>query len=382
MARWLIALAVLLVSAFPDWVKASQPAKAVPSPADVLIFNNGDRLTGKLLRAVEGNVVFRSDMAGELTIPFSKVKELHSGSAFVALREGKPGRTKPVGTGVVTVESGNLLLAQPGKAAETIPAKQLAFLIDEQSYAREIEGHASFRRGWSGSATAGLTLVRSTETATTFTGAANFVRQIPTVAYLPKNHRTTLNLTETYGTNATPVIPQTTPPSPSTVVQTSIFHADGERDQYFNPRLFALTDVSFDHNFSQGLQLQQLYGIGFGWTPLQDGRQQIDVKADLHYEKQQFLNRGSNLDIVGSIFQENYRRTLPHKIALTQWANVLPAWNDLVAYSANAYVGLTMPVLRRVSVSLSATDNYLNNPSPGYRTNSVQFVTGVTYAIK
>lgn len=368
------------------------PSKPAP---DVLVFTNGDRLTGKLTSATGENVNFHSDMAGDLTIPFSKVKELHSGTEFVALHKGTPGKIKPAGTGTVTFADDNVTL-QPGTGpAQTLPAKDLGFLIDVPTYAREVDHNASFRQGWKGSATAGLTLVRSTVTETTFTGALNFIRAEPTVAYLPNRNRTTINISETFGTDSTPVIPQPNPasPLPATVVQTSIFHADTERDQYYTPRLFALGDVSFDHNFSQGLQLQQVFGAGAGWTPVQDEKQQLDLRVDVHYEKQQFLPTAvgapaangqtqDNLNLVGSTFQENYRRTLPRKFQLTEWANILPAWNDQQAYTANAYLALTMPLFKRLGATVSATDNYLNNPSPGYRTNSVQFVTGLTYVIK
>ena len=375
-----------------------ETGSAAPRPApkptpDVLIFANGDRLTGKLERATAGNVVFKSDMAGELTIPFKAVKSLQSGSEFVALKKGVPGKIKPAGTGTVAFADNTVTLTRGTEAAQTLPADQLGYLIDVPSYAKAIDHRAGFREGWNGSATVGLTLVRSTEASTTFTGALNFVRAIPTVAYLPNRNRTTINIVESYGTNTSPVIPQTTPPTPPVVVQTSIFHADSERDEYFTQRFYALGDMSFDHNFSQGLQLQQVFGLGAGWTPIQDDRQELDLRADVHYEKQQFVPNAvgipgvkgvpqDNLNLIGSTFQENYRRTLPRKFVLTEWANILPAWNDPQAYTANAYLSLAMPLFKRLSANISATDNYLNNPAQFYRTNSVQFVTGLTYTIK
>jgi hypothetical protein len=363
------------------------------APPDVLEFTNGDKLTGKLERATGGNVVFKSDMAGELTIPFSKVKSLTSGSEFVALKAVKDGRIKPEGSGVVAFAGSNVILKPNTGEEHTLATKDLSYLVDVPTYAKAVDHRAGFRQGWTGTATAGFTLVRSTQTSTTFTGALNFVRTIPEVTYLPNRNRTTINVTESYGTSSTPIIPQTNPPSPPDVVQTSIFHADSERDEYYSPRLFALADLSFDHNFAQGLQLQQVYGIGTGWTPIQNAKEQLDLRADIHYEKQQFLPTGvgvvgsngevqDNLDLVGSTFQENYRRNLPRKFVLTEWANILPAWNDREAYSANAYLAVTMPIFKRLSATLSGTDNYLNDPSPGYRSNSVQFVTGVTYTIK
>ncbi len=393
LSPWLAAQAQTTV---PEQETAKpQPAAPVTgSLPDVLVFTNGDRLTGKLERAAGGDVVFRSDMAGELTIPLGKVKELRSGSQFVALRKGDTKRNAPVGAGTVTFTGDQVEIEPNNRAPEHLPAAQLGYLIDMPTYARAVDHHAGLLEDWSGAATAGFTLVRSTEKSTTFTGALNFVRTVPDVSYLPLRNRTRVNVTETYGTEATPVIPQTAPPSQPSVVQTSIFHADSERDGYFSSRLFFLGDLSFDHNFSQGLQLQQVFGIGFGWTPYKGERQELDLRVDTHYEKQQFLptvlgtaNSANgaaqdNLNLVGSTFQENYRRTLPRKFMLTEWANILPAWNDRRAYTANAYLALTMPLFKRLGATVSATDNYLNNPSPGYRTNSVQLVTGLTYTIK
>lgn len=388
---------LLLAGAIGAAGQAPSPVKAAP---DVLIFTNGDRLTGKLERATGGTVVFNSDMAGELTIPFSKVKQLESGSEFVALRKGVPGKIKPAGTGAVTFADNTLTLQRGTEPAQTLRVGDLGFLVDVPSYSREIDHRAGVRQGWTGAASAGLSLVRSTETSTVFNGALNLARTIPTVPYLPNRNRTTINVMESYGTNRTPVIPQTVPPSPPVVVQTSIFHADSERDEYFTQRFYALADLSFDHNFSQGLQLQQVFGAGAGWTPVQNDRQQLDLRADVHYEKQQFIATPGTVvtsalgavtilspaqddfNLIGSTFQENYRRNLPRKLVLTEWANILPAWNDAQAYTANAYVALAMPLFKRLGANISATDNYLNNPSPGYRTNSVQFITGLTYTLK
>ena len=44
--------------------------KAKPAP-DVILFTNGDQLTGTVERGVGDNIVFKSDMAGELTIPLA-----------------------------------------------------------------------------------------------------------------------------------------------------------------------------------------------------------------------------------------------------------------------------------------------------------------------
>ncbi len=49
--------------------------RAAPAP-DVIIFTNGDQLTGKLLREVDGSVTFHSDIAGDVTVTWDKIKSI------------------------------------------------------------------------------------------------------------------------------------------------------------------------------------------------------------------------------------------------------------------------------------------------------------------
>jgi len=80
------------------------------------------------------------------------------------------------------------------------------------------------------------------------------------------------------------------------VTVTSIFHTDAERDEYFSPKFFALAQTAFDHNYAQGLNLQQVYGGGIGWTAIKSGRQELDLKGTVQYEKQVFQDAASNQD--------------------------------------------------------------------------------------
>ena len=214
----------------------------------------------------------------------------------------------------------------------------------------------------------------------------------PPTTYLPLRYRTTGNVSESYGTLTTvaPPPPVTNPPTVYPTVKTDIFHADLERDEYFSPRLFALVDASFDHNYSQGLPLQQVYGGGVGWTPLKRPRQQLDLKADGHYEIQYFIQPAltvppaapvPDVTLFGSTFAETYHRTLPRKLVFVETGVYLPGWTNTDAYSASITGTLTLPLFKRLNASVSTTDNYLNNPAPGVLRNSYQFVTGLTYTL-
>ncbi|HEY0308406.1 MAG TPA: DUF481 domain-containing protein, partial [Acidobacteriaceae bacterium] len=322
--------------------------KAKPEP-DVILFTNGDQLSGTLLRGVGDSVVFKSDVAGEITVPLAKIKELRSTGSFAVLRKGRLVSRTTVETGTLDVRDNEVTVAYPTNPPETLPVKAVAFVIDQTTYDHELQRLPGWRYGWNGTVTAGASFVRSTNNGSTFNGALALVRAIPTVPWLPARNRTTFNMAETYGKLSEPVIPPTDPPTPDTVVKTNIYHTDAERDEYFTQRGYGLVQMAFDHNFAQGLQLSQSYGGGVGWTLIKQPKQQLDVKGDMHYLKQTFQTPASNQNLVGSTLAEVYVRRLPRKMVFNQNASLIPAWNNLDAYAANINGTLLLPVFKRFS---------------------------------
>ena len=360
-----------------------------PKPApDVIVFNNGDQLTGKFLRGVGGNVIFRSDVAGEITVSLSKIKELRSSRGFAVLKKtDKPSRTPPAVEGNISIADDRVTVeTAPGSTPLVLTVKQISYIIDENTFDQEVTRKRAFFAGYTGAVNGGATLVRSTTSANNYTLGVGLVRAIPSVAYLPPRNRTTLNVQETYGKLTTPYRPLAG--LVFSEVKTSIFHADAERDEYFTPRFFALAQATFDHNYSQGIQLQQVYGAGVGLTVFKSDAHQLDLKADAHYEKQVYFSATPGVlaapsqNLIGLTVSDAYRRTLPLKLLFTQSANFMAAFNNSNAYAANGNATLALPVYKRLSIQFSTTDNYLNNPAPGFDKNSYQFTTGVSYTVR
>jgi hypothetical protein len=364
------------------WAQGS-PAKPAP---DVIVFTNGDQLTGTLERAGGDSFVFKSDVVGEITVSADKIKELHAGGKFVALKKGEKITRTSKQPGTLTYGDNAITVADTKAGTpEAVPVKNLAYLVDSVTYNHEVTSNPGIWYGWNGSISGGITLVESTQTGQTYNLAANLIRLVPSVAFLPPRTRSTINVLETYGKITQPVVPQPPPPAtpiPDIVAKTNIFHADAEHDKYFTSRFYGLVGVSFDHNFAQGLNLQQIYGAGLGWTLIQTPVQEFDVKADVHYERQNFQPPTVSTNLVGSSFTELYHRNLPRKILFTETGTFIPAWNDFSAYSAIFGAGLQLPTYKRFSLNLSLLDNYLHQPAFGYKSNSLQFVTGVLYTLK
>jgi Protein of unknown function, DUF481 len=231
----------------------------------------------------------------------------------------------------------------------------------------------SFIQDWTGTLSLGSTLVEATQKNNTFSGGASLVRAVPTQDWLDPRNRTTFDFNAAYGQLTQPATP---------TIKTDLWHLDLERDEYVTPRVFAFGALAYDHNFSQGLDLQQTYGGGIGWTAIKDDRQELDLKAGVNYIEQQFQVASQNQNLIGSTFAENYLRKLIHGIVFTEAGSITPAWNNTNAYSATGQAGLTIPIYKGFSLSLSALDTFLNNPPPGFKKNSFQFITAIGYTIK
>src|SRR5437868_11625615 len=385
LGKWNSLFVLSLVSGvlFHQTVAAgAQTAATKPAP-DVIVFTNGDQLTGTLERAAGDSFVFKSDVVGEVTVSADKIKGLHTNGKFVALQKNEKITRTSKQPGAMTYGDNAISVADTKSGApEVIPIKNLANLIDDATFTTEVTSNPGIWYGWHGALSGGISVIESTQTGQNYTLAVNLARLIPSVDFLPPRTRTTINVLETYGKITQPAIPQTIPPTVASVTKTNIFYADAEHDKYFTPRVYALVGLSFDHNFSQGLDLQQIYGGGLGWTVIKTPVQEFDVKADIHYERQNFVPPTPNTSLIGSSFTEQYRRNLPAKILFTESGTFIPSWNHLDIYSAIFEAGLQLPTYKRLSLNLNLLDNYLSNPPVGFNNNSLQFVTGVAYTLK
>ena len=353
---------------------AAKPA-AAPVQPDLLIFPNGDRLTGQFEKVQGGNIFFKSDTAGEVQVAPAKIRQLVAHEDFAIIEVGARIRRRhanpqvPRGTLVADAQA---ITMQTSNGTMVVLWKNVSVLIPTSAYVTDVEHSPNVLHGWKGAITAGASTVTSTQNEVTYNSAITLSRAIPMAAWLRPSYRTLLNFSNSYGKITQPNTP---------TVKTSIFHASAEQDHYFSPRFYALGQSIFDHNYAQGLDLQQMYGAGFGFTVLKSARQELDFSGTTNYTKQQFQVAASNLNLVGSTFSNTYTYKFPHGVLFNEAASITPEWNNMNAYSANASGGLTLPVFKKLAFSVQAIDSYLNNPPPGFQPNSLQLNTGLTYTL-
>ena len=342
---------------------------------DTLFFINGEQLTGSLERANAEGITFKSPVAGEIKVKWADIKELRSDKSFAILsmnqKLSRKNAAAIVPQGQIHVEDKQIIVAT-ATGPKMVPVANANRIVDATAFDKAINHPPNIFHGWEGLVSVGASLVRATQNSTSYNGSLNLSRSTPQVDWLPPRTRTSLDFNQAYGTVSQPA---------NATIKTNIFHAAAERDQYFTPRLFAFGSATFDHNFSQSLDLQQAYGGGLGITLLHNAIRQLDFKGDVHYEKQRFFDSTQNQNLFGSTFSERFLNYLPKGLVFNEFGSVSPSWNNMNAYSAHVNAGLGFPVYKGFGFNLGAVDDYLNNAPKGFKKNSTQFTTGLTYAI-
>ena len=359
-------------------VAQTPAAKATPPQPDTVLLNDGEKLIGHFVRATGSTVIFKSDMLGEITVDWSKIKELHTTGTYAVV-----GKTVKFGRhpDVSHVPHGSLdataqtIAVEPGGGAApvNIPVAESAHIIDEPTFQKDLVHQPGFFAAWAGAITAGASIVQATQQSRAFNTAIALVRAIPTESWLAPRDRTLIDLSASEGFVSQPNTPR---------VKTQIVHADAERDEYFSGKVYAFGQAIFDHNFSQGLDLQQNYGGGIGYTAIQRGDLTLDVKGSVSYVRQEFQNPANNHNLIGSTFSENLLRRFSRGMILTEQISVTPAWNEMHAWMTTGSAAFNAPVYKRLTFTIGVLDNFLNDPPPGFRKNSFQATTGLTYSLR
>jgi len=358
---------------------------------DTLTLVNGDTVTGKFVRAVGATVTFHTEQLGDLNIGWDKIRSLHSNSSVVMILKGQR-LTQTTGLmqtahGTFSVENKQVTVHPTEGGAYVLPTDKVGYLLEVSVLDRQLHQPSSPWAAWSGTLTAGASIVSATQNSETFTGSVALTRAIPTAAFLPPRSKTLVGFNGAYGRISQPRAPGF-PPLPD--VKTEIYHANLEQDRYFTSNFFALGQTAFDHNYAQGMALQQIYGGGFGCSVIKEANQQLDLKATIQFERQSFFatSTSPSLDLVGSTFTLDYSRKLAFKSIFKQQLLIIPAYNNLAAASASENDSLAIPLYKRLSVTLSTMDSYLYSPpeatpptAPNKR-NSFQFAMGIMYSLR
>jgi hypothetical protein len=372
-----LGLALLLAMPRPNLLAQTTPPKPAP---DVLILNDDEKLVGHFIRANRGDVRFKSDLLGEVVVPWSKVKELRATGPYTVvgkdIKLGRRSDTSKLPKGSLDATSKQIVVnGAPGAPSSTVAVAEATHVIESKLFEQQVMHSPGLAENWTGSLHAGASLVEATQQSRSFNGGFSLARAVPFETWLDARDRTLVDFNFSNG-----VVKQTG----AAEIKTDIVHGGLERDEYFSTRrMYGFAQATFDHNYSQGLDLGSQVGGGIGRTVVKTAANVLDAKASITYLNQSFDGTASsNKSLAASNLAEAFTHKFKHGVVLAQSFSLTPTWNIMEDWLSNASATLTVPAYKRLNIAMGVIDSYLNNPPAGFKNNSFQLTTGLTYSFK
>src|SRR6185437_14856892 len=132
---------------------AAQNQAVAGTAPDVLVLSNGDTLHGKLVNAIGGKVTFETEGAGDITLSWSKIKQLRTGQNFAVLSNNSGLRTRrqqgAIPAGTLVMENQQIIVhPSGGPALAPMPVGRAQYVIAANQLEKQATSRPSLLAGW------------------------------------------------------------------------------------------------------------------------------------------------------------------------------------------------------------------------------------------
>jgi len=319
--------------------------------ADQVTLKNGDRITGQIVKKDGDKLTMKSELMGEVTIPWAAVTSISSSGPLVVVLPGG----KSV-SGALSTSGGSLEVATTS-GNETAPLAEVSAVrnADEQKQWERLQ-HPRLLELWAGYVDLGLSLTRGNAETSTFTTTFNATRAT-------RADKVTLQFNEIY---ATALI------SGKSAATAQAVRGGLDYNRDFGSRLFVDLFNQYEYDKFQDLDLRVVLGGGFGFNAVKGDRSQLDVVGGLDYDRAKFstpLTRNSAEGYFGDDWS--------YKISsLQQSFRIFPNFTSGGEYRMNFDLGAVTRLKRWLSWQLTASDRFISDPVGGRKKNDVLLTTG------
>lgn len=324
--------------------------------ADQVVLKNGDRLSGSILKSDAKLLVIKTDFAGEVSIQWEAIEEIHSTQAMHV-----DAKNISAAVGTVNTSDGNLVVTTTANKIVTIPKDAVLDMDQETAY--ELLQHPRLTQGWAGGINAGFALT-----------AGNSETKNLALAFTAdrKSAKDHIGLYENsvYATSNTPGgVTGTTANS----IQSGIRY-----DRNIAARAFVFVSGDFQTDELQGLNLRSVFGGGFGFHAIKHDRTTLDLLGGLNYTRENYTTLQRNIAAV--TLGEELSRKLGATTLLTQKLYFFPDLNYAGEYRSTFALGTVTKISKWLGWQNAFGNIYVTNPPAGKKRNDLTLTTGLNIA--
>jgi putative salt-induced outer membrane protein YdiY len=318
----------------------------LPALADEVLLLNGDRLTGKIIRATGGKIVLKTDAAGEITIDLSKVKTFSTDEPIVV----KVGE-QPQVSSKVTPGADRQVQAQvvPGSAPQPVPIADITAINPEPA--------------WHGSlALNGLLTSGNSETLQLgFTGS---------LGKRWETERLTFLAGYTYGR-------QEDPDTGDKTTTVDYGYASAKFDHFFTKKFYGYALAKVEHDGVADLEIRFSPSVGPGYQWFEGPTFNFATEAGPAYVYEKFKHRDSE-DFLGLRLAYAIDWTPIPVLKLYHTLEYIASFDDFTGdYLLNLTAGAKVKITKVFFADARIEWAYDSTPAPGREKADTRFLLGV-----
>ena len=318
-------------------------AAAGPATADEVQFNNGDRLTGKIVKVEGGKITIKSKLVGEVTADLKDVKTFATDEP-VDLRTKDGQRTSAK---AVAADAGQIRVETA--PAREVPLEQIKYVNFSEDWTGSILAGAMFTRGntFEDSANLAFELARQSEIDRwTFTGGFNFGRQRD-------------------------------PATGDKTTTSENWFATGKYDYFLNERLYLFGAARYEHDRIADLDIRLIPSVGVGYLWADRPGFKFDTEVGLAYLYEKFED-GDNEDSIAARLAYHYKNDIyQDKVSVFHNLEYYPSLHDGGDFFVVTDIGVRASITDRMFTEYKFEYRHDASPADGASKNDLRHVIGV-----
>lgn len=334
--------------------------------ADTVTLDNGDRLTGMIVKSDGKELTIKTDNAGTVTVQWSAVRQITSTAPLYVVT--------PQGTtiaGNVTTEGGDLVIVPPNAPPNEQPvrvplASASAIRSQTEESAYERSQHPGILESWVVNSSVGFALARGNSRTTNLAIGFNAARTTP-------HDKLTAYMNSVYASSGLVVAPGVSAGVTANDIRGGAMY---QHDVF--ARAFAYGSADFEYNELQFLDLRSILGAGAGYHVIKQTATTLDLFAGGNYTRESYsigVRRNVAALTVGDLFRHDFNKTT----SINESLDIYPELTHLGQYRFALDIGIATKIKTWLGWQSTISDRYISDPIPGTVNNDFIFSTGLNF---
>jgi len=321
--------------------------------ADELIFINGDRLTGKIDHLLEGKLVFKSDVIGEVTIDVSKIQTFSTDDPIaVHLKDD-------------TVLLQKIVSAEPGKfaieGAGTVKAQD--FDLDAIS---SINPPPKPEPKWTGNLSAGLTSTHGNTKTESISGSVNLSK---------RTEKDRTKISADYAKSK-----QENPDTGEKDTTEDWWRTKAKYDYFFTKKLYGYLDGRYEKDDIAELDRRTIIGSGGGYQWIESEDMNFSTEAGLASLYEKFDNQTDSNSEISFQAGYNFDKLLIKNVKFIHDLTYYPSIEDISDYYLTSTAEIRANFTETMFTNFKVIFDYDATPAIGSGDTDVKYLWGIGYS--